>query len=85
MVSRLFNRSKKNSSAQEPHPALSTHAQVDDDVFLPDSGRTPDNQVPKIYPNLTGILTGVCVIWPIISLGYNDHGYNDRGYNNSYL
>ena len=59
MVSRLFSRSKKNSSPQEVQPTLFSHAQVDDDVFLPDSGRTPDNQVPKIYPNLTGILTGV--------------------------
>jgi len=59
-MQRLFSRSKKNSSQQEVLPTLSNNGQVDDDVFLPDPGRTPDNQAPKnIYPNMTGILTGL--------------------------
>ncbi len=55
MVPRWLSRSKKNSSVQEPLPALSTPALVEDDVFFPDSGQAPDNQVPKIYPNLKGM------------------------------
>jgi hypothetical protein len=57
MVSRLFSRSKKSSTQQEPIPALTTPVQVEDDVFVfsPELIRPTDKDGKAIYPTLSGM------------------------------
>ncbi len=60
MVSRLFGRSKKNPTPQEPQPPVLTPNETEDEGFTILGGTTPTSQTTtknnpnSMYPSLSG-------------------------------